>query len=164
MAVFVCSSPILLYNPPIRPHQRSSIVTRTLRTDGASSSNGFSEDPVRRRGSGNNPISTRLGQLLEARRIDLLERFRETRRNLPLKVFLLLLGFYSGNALATVLGQTGDWDVLVGAIVVAVIEGIGFLMYKMPPVTEKLRFLVKMLNYWKVGLSFGLFVDGSKEP
>ncbi|XP_002977125.2 ycf20-like protein [Selaginella moellendorffii] len=158
MAAFVCSSPILLYNPPIRPHQRSSIVTRTLRTDGANSSNGFSEDPV----SGNNPISTRLGQLLEARRIDLLERFREIRRNLPLKVFLLLLGFYSANALATVLGQTGDWDMLVAAIIVAVIEGIGFLMYKMPPVTEKLRFLVRMLNYWKAGLSFGLFVDAFK--
>ncbi|XP_002992120.2 uncharacterized protein LOC9650918 [Selaginella moellendorffii] len=151
MAAFVCSSPILLYNPPtIRPHQRSSIVTRTLRTDGGSSSNGFSEDPV----SGNNPISTRL----EARRIDLLERFRD----LPLKVFLLLLGFYSANALATVLGQTGDWDVLVAAIIVAVIEGIGFLMHRMPPVTEKLRFLVRMLNYWKAGLSFGLFVKKRK--
>ncbi|BBH06843.1 Protein of unknown function D [Prunus dulcis] len=28
-------------------------------------------------------------------------------------IFLLLLGFYTANALATILGQTGDWDVLV---------------------------------------------------
>ncbi|KAF8099194.1 hypothetical protein N665_0248s0023 [Sinapis alba] len=62
----------------------------------------------------------------------LLVKINSARTNFPMKIFLLLLGFYTANALATILGQTGDWDVLVAGIVVAAIEGIGMLMYKKP--------------------------------
>lgn len=81
-----------------------------------------------------------------------------------MKIFLLLLGFYTANALATILGQTGDWDVLVAGVVVAAIEGIGMLMYRKPSSmsTGRLQSLVVMINYWKAGVCLGLFVDAFK--
>ncbi|XP_020531321.1 ycf20-like protein isoform X2 [Amborella trichopoda] len=107
---------------------------------------------------------TRLGRILSGGSRQLLEKLNGARRNFPMKVFLLLLGFYTANALATILGQTGDWDVLVAGIVVAAIEGIGVLMYKRPlPIPiGKLESLVGMINYWKAGLCLGLFVDAFK--
>ena len=76
-----------------------------------------------------------------------------------MKVFLVLLGFYTANALATVLGQTGDWDVLVAGVVVA-----GMLMYRKPPSLSSMRLqsFVGMVNYWKAGVCLGLFVDAFK--
>ena len=80
-----------------------------------------------------------------------------------MKVFLLLLGFYTANALATILGQTGDWDVLVAGIVVAAIEGIGMLMYKRTASSStRLQSLIVLINYWKAGVCLGLFVDAFK--
>ncbi|KAL5989531.1 hypothetical protein ACLOJK_010423 [Asimina triloba] len=75
---------------------------------------------------------TRLGRIVRAGGMQLLEKLNAARRNFPMKIFLLLLGFYTANALATILGQTGDWDVLVAGVVVAAIEGIGMLMYRKP--------------------------------
>lgn len=44
-----------------------------------------------------------------------------------------------------------------------VVEGIGALMYTGSfPLFDKVRKLVTMFNYWKVGLSMGLFLDSFK--
>ncbi|XP_010933836.1 ycf20-like protein [Elaeis guineensis] len=107
---------------------------------------------------------TRLGTIVRAAARQLLEKLNATRKNFPMKIFLLLLGFYTANALATILGQTGDWDVLVAGVVVAAIEGIGMLMYRKPftmPI-GRLQSLVVMVNYWKAGVCLGLFVDAFK--
>ncbi|KAK7363076.1 hypothetical protein VNO77_05205 [Canavalia gladiata] len=107
---------------------------------------------------------TRLGRILTAGGRQLLEKLNSARKNLPMKIFLLLLGFYTANALATILGQTGDWDVLVAGIVVAAIEGIGMLIYRKPPAarTGRLQSFLVMMNYWKAGICLGLFVDAFK--
>lgn len=107
---------------------------------------------------------TRLGRIVSAGGRQLLEKLNTARKNFPMKIFLLLLGFYTANALATILGQTGDWDVLVAGIVVAAIEGIGMLMYRKPssPSTGRLQSFVVMMNYWKAGVCLGLFVDAFK--
>lgn len=76
--------------------------------------------------------ATRLKRILQSGSENFVSRFNKSRRNFPTKIFLLLLGYYSANALATVLGQTGDWDVLAAGILVALIEGVGYLMYRMP--------------------------------
>ncbi|KAL0664210.1 hypothetical protein Bca4012_101048 [Brassica carinata] len=89
--------------------------------------------------------STRLGRIAIALGRQLLLKINSARKNFPMKIFLLLLGFYTANALATILGQTGDWDVLVAGIVVAAIEGI-----------------VVFMNFWKAGVCLGLFVDAFK--
>ncbi|KAL3833921.1 hypothetical protein ACJIZ3_008657 [Penstemon smallii] len=105
---------------------------------------------------------TRLGRIVGAGGRELLSKLNSARKNFPMKVFLLLLGFYTANALATILGQTGDWDVLVAGVVVAAIEGIGALMYKRPVSSRRLQSLVVMINYWKAGVCLGLFVDAFK--
>ncbi|KAF9598629.1 hypothetical protein IFM89_028298 [Coptis chinensis] len=107
---------------------------------------------------------TRLGRIVGASGRQLLDKLNATRKNFPMKIFLLLLGFYTANALATILGQTGDWDVLVAGVVVAAIEGIGMLMYRKPLSVSNGRFksLVVMVNYWKAGVCLGLFVDAFK--
>ncbi|KAJ0014605.1 hypothetical protein Pint_21182 [Pistacia integerrima] len=110
--------------------------------------------------------STRLGRIVSAGGRLLLEKLNMARKNFPMKIFLLLLGFYTANALATILGQTGDWDVLVAGIVVAAIEGIGMLMYRKRPSsstsTGRLKSFVILMNYWKAGVILGLFVDAFK--
>ncbi|KAL1832189.1 hypothetical protein ACET3Z_001840 [Daucus carota] len=107
---------------------------------------------------------TRLGRLFSAGGRQLLAKLNSTRKNVPMKIFLLLLGFYTANALATILGQTGDWDVLVAGVVVAAIEGIGMLMYRKPssPSTVRQQSLIMMVNFWKAGVCLGLFVDAFK--
>ena len=74
--------------------------------------------------------STRLGRIVSASVKQLLQKLNLARKNFPMKIFLLLLGFYTANTLAMILGQTGDQDVLVAGIVGAAIEGIGMLMYR----------------------------------
>ncbi|KAF8049621.1 hypothetical protein N665_2166s0001 [Sinapis alba] len=109
--------------------------------------------------------STRLGRIALALGKQLLVKINSARQNFPMKIFLLLLGFYTANALATILGQTGDWDVLVAGIVVAAIEGIGMLMYKKkkkPSSSGKLQSFVVFMNFWKAGVCLGLFVDAFK--
>ncbi|XP_062198713.1 ycf20-like protein isoform X2 [Phragmites australis] len=107
---------------------------------------------------------TRLGRLIQAAARELLEKLNSARTNSPTKIFLVLLGFYTANALATILGQTGDWDVLVAGVVVTAIEGIGMLMYRKPIARPpgRLQSLIAMVNYWKAGVCLGLFVDAFK--
>lgn len=114
--------------------------------------------------SNSNFGGTRLGRILSAGGRQLLDKLNSARKNFPMKIFLLLLGFYTANALATILGQTGDWDVLVAGVVVAAIEGIGMLIYKKPPTvrTGRLQSFLVMVNYWKAGICLGLFVDAFK--
>ncbi|KAK4850167.1 hypothetical protein QYF36_004360 [Acer negundo] len=45
-----------------------------------------------------------------------------------MKVFFFLVGFYCATAFATVIGQTGDWDILSAALAVVVVEGVGALI------------------------------------
>eukprot|EP00897_Mesotaenium_endlicherianum_P008147 jgi/Mesen1/7360/ME000381S06607 len=110
---------------------------------------------------------TRLGKFINARLDQLGDRWNDVRNRLPLKILLLLLGFFSANAIATVLGQTGDWDVLVAGLLVAILEGVGWLVYRVPVKSPRkiwrfARLLLVLLNYWKAGLIFGLFVDAFK--
>ncbi|CAL5065134.1 unnamed protein product [Urochloa decumbens] len=107
---------------------------------------------------------TRLGRLIQAAGRELLEKLNSARTKSPTKIFLILLGFYTANALATILGQTGDWDVLVAGVVVAAIEGIGMLMYRKPMARPpgRLQSLISLVNYWKAGVCLGLFVDAFK--
>ncbi len=87
--------------------------------------------------------------------------------NFPIKILLLLLGFFIATVLATVFGQTGDWDVLVAGILVAMIEILGNKMYSKKDISTKQVFNISFLsligiNYIKIGLIFGLFVDAFK--
>ncbi|KAK8366262.1 hypothetical protein V6Z12_A02G109800 [Gossypium hirsutum] len=90
-------------------------------------------------------------------------RIQELRKNLPMKILFFLVGFYCATAFATFIGQTGDWDILSAALAVFVVEGIGALMYRASlPLLDNVRSLITIFNYWKAGLSLGLFLDSFK--
>ncbi|XP_062073670.1 uncharacterized protein LOC133777920 [Humulus lupulus] len=90
-------------------------------------------------------------------------RIQEIRKGFPLKLLFFLAGFYCATAFATVIGQTGDWDILSAALAVVVVEGIGALMYRASfPFLNKIKSLITVFNYWKTGLSLGLFLDSFK--
>ena len=113
-------------------------------------------------GSGNNG-ETRLVRTLRDFQIKLNARFKELRKGFPMKILFFLVGFYCATAFATVIGQTGDWDILSAGLAVFVVEGVGALMYRTSfPVLGKIKSLITMFNYWKAGLSMGLFLDAFK--
>lgn len=111
----------------------------------------------------NNKSGTRLIRAIQSIQSKLDERIKELRKDFPMKLLFFLVGFYCSTAFATVIGQTGDWDILSAALAVAVVEGIGALMYRASlPLFDKVRNLITMFNYWKAGLSLGLFLDSFK--
>ncbi|XP_015573929.1 ycf20-like protein isoform X1 [Ricinus communis] len=113
--------------------------------------------------SGRTRGGTRLLRAIQALQTKIVARIQEIRKNLPIKLLFFLVGFYCATAFATVIGQTGDWDILSAALAVAVVEGIGALMYRASfPLFNNMRSLITMFNYWKAGLSLGLFLDSFK--
>ncbi|XP_010692203.2 ycf20-like protein [Beta vulgaris subsp. vulgaris] len=124
-----------------------------------SSADGRGFDPLSGTGDGR----TRLLKAIQTLQIRLNARIRDFRKDLPRKFFFFLVGFYCATAFATVIGQTGDWDILSAAVAVAVVEGIGALMYKVSvPLLDRSRNLIAIFNYWKAGLTMGLFLDSFK--
>lgn len=106
---------------------------------------------------------TRLVRVIQGIQIKLSARILELRKDLPMKILFFLVGFYCATAFATVIGQTGDWDILSAALAVFVVELIGALMYRASiHLFDKVRRLITMFNYWKAGLCLGLFLDSFK--
>ncbi|KAL5728362.1 hypothetical protein ACHQM5_001455 [Ranunculus cassubicifolius] len=116
--------------------------------------------------SGNTPNPngrTRLIKAIQDFQLKLNARLSSLKKDFPMKVLFFLVGFYCSTAFATVIGQTGDWDILSAGLAVVVVEGVGALMYKGSfPVVNKVRSLITMFNFWKAGLSMGLFLDAFK--
>lgn len=113
--------------------------------------------------SANNNNGTRLIRAIRAFQTKIIARIKDLRKDLPMKLLFFLTGFYCSTAFATVIGQTGDWDILSAALAVAVVEGIGALMYTGSfPLINKVKNLITMFNYWKGGLTMGLFLDSFK--
>ncbi|KAK3040081.1 hypothetical protein RJ639_027807 [Escallonia herrerae] len=106
---------------------------------------------------------TRLVRIIQDLLIKVEARIQGIKNGFPMKLLLFLVGFYCATAFSTVIGQTGDWDVLSAALAVIVLEGIGALMYNTSfPLLNKIRGLITMFNYWKAGLSLALFLDAFK--
>ncbi|KAF5466996.1 hypothetical protein F2P56_016872 [Juglans regia] len=121
-------------------------------------SSGFDPSPANSPNGG-----TRLIRAIRTIQTKIGARIQEIRKDLPTKLLFFLVGFYCATAFATVIGQTGDWDILSAALAVVVVEGIGALMYRASlPLVSKIKSLITMFNYWKAGLSLGLFLDSFK--
>ena len=82
-------------------------------------------------------------------------------------ISVLLLGFLSGNLFGTILDflrRFVMWDLFIIATLLFVIEFIGFIAYN-PRVTKRSFVLVskiKAINFFKVGMMIGFFVDAFK--
>ncbi|XP_058764293.1 ycf20-like protein [Vicia villosa] len=104
---------------------------------------------------------TRIIRVIQEFRTKLGSKIEKVKKNLPMKLLFFLVGFYCATAFSTVIGQTGDWDILSAGLAVVVVEGIGALMYRssLPLV---IKGLISVFNYWKAGLTLGLFLDSFK--
>ncbi|KAG8061820.1 hypothetical protein GUJ93_ZPchr0003g17949 [Zizania palustris] len=83
--------------------------------------------------SGDN--NTRLFSAVQSFLSKLYVKLKKLRKGLPLKILFFLIGFYCATAFATVIGQTGDWDILSAGLAVAIVECIGAL-------------IMKWMNFW----------------
>ncbi|KAL1191523.1 Ycf20-like protein [Cardamine amara subsp. amara] len=128
-----------------------------------SSVSGDRFDPPSGASSNNSPRGPRLIKAIQDLRTKLLVKIQEIKKDLPIKLFFLLVGFYSATAFSTFIGQTGDWDVLSAGLAVLIVECIGALMYRASiPLINKMRSTITVFNYWKTGLALGLFLDSFK--
>ena len=110
--------------------------------------------------SGNN---TRLFSAIQSYWKKVSAKLNKLRRGFPVKILFFLIGFYCATAFATVIGQTGDWDILSAGLAVAIVEVIGALMYRASfAFLGRMKNTIAIFNYWKAGLTLGLFLDSFK--
>ncbi|KAK8944634.1 Ycf20-like protein [Platanthera zijinensis] len=120
-------------------------------------------DGARSDGPKSSKNTTRLIRTVQSLQRKLSSRIKDLRNGLSVKVLFFLVGFYCATAFATVIGQTGDWDILSAGLAVVVVEGIGAVTYRSSSrFFGKVRRLVAAFNYWKAGLTLGLFLDSFK--
>ena len=82
--------------------------------------------------------------------------------SLSLSILYMLLGFFISTALSTIPGQTGDWGIIGAAIIVTFYERISQYTYPLTFKTKINKRLMHRINYIKIGILYGLFVDAFK--
>ena len=82
-------------------------------------------------------------------------------RRLSLGIICLLFGNFFATAISATAGQTAEIDILVAAILVAMVELISWIYHRSR--TQSQRTVVpEMLNSFKLGMVYGLFVEAFK--
>ena len=81
----------------------------------------------------------------------------------------ILFGFFLANALATMLGQTGDWGILSAGILVAFTESTNRIIYNNKKsftnknnTYKKMYHVLVFINNVKIGMIYGFFVEAFK--
>nr|ARW68667.1 hypothetical protein [Palisada sp.] len=75
-------------------------------------------------------------------------------------ILSLTLGFFFANILSTVPAQTGDWNIITGAIIVTFYESMSKALYN--NINIKTSSTISLINNFKIGILYGLFVDAFK--
>ena len=81
-------------------------------------------------------------------------------RRLSLAIICLLFGKFFATAISATAGQTAEIDILVAAILVAMVELISWLYHRSR--SNDRRVVSEMLNSFKLGMVYGLFVEAFK--
>jgi len=111
---------------------------------------------------------TRLNTLIDitGSQVELL--FRNPWRRIALSLISILMGFFMGSAITTTTGQDTVWDVVAAAILFAFTELTSKFVYsrrtlqKQSSLPVKRSLFVDILNLFKVGLTYSLFLDAFK--
>lgn len=104
--------------------------------------------------------NTRLNSLVDRMTDRLGSWLQNPWRRFSVLIISLLLGNYLGPALSLIAGQQGQLDVVIAALLVALLELVNLVVYRRKP--EVRSVLLDCLNALKVGLTYGLFVDAFK--
>jgi hypothetical protein len=88
-------------------------------------------------------------------------------RRLSVVTISLLLGNFFASAIAATAGQAAKWDIIIAALLLVIAEIISWLFYRSPgrlqPDEGLQRSLVtELLNAFKLGMTYGLFVEAFK--
>lgn len=84
-------------------------------------------------------------------------------RRLSLVIIALLFGNFFAIAIASVAGQTADIDIVVAAFLLGAVEVASWLVYRRAPRAGERRSLpLEVLNSFKIGITYGLFVEAFK--
>ena len=82
-------------------------------------------------------------------------------RRISLAVISLLFGNFFATAISATAGQKAEIDILIAAILVAIVELISWLYHRSRS-AEQRTVLPELLNSFKLGMVYGLFVEAFK--
>lgn len=82
-------------------------------------------------------------------------------RRISLAIISLLFGNFFATAISATAGQTAEIDILVAAILVAMVELISWLYHRSRS-NQQRTVLPELLNSFKLGMVYGLFVEAFK--
>ncbi|NEQ48824.1 MAG: DUF565 domain-containing protein [Leptolyngbya sp. SIO3F4] len=83
-------------------------------------------------------------------------------RRISLAMISLLFGNFFATAISATAGQTAEIDILIAAILVAMVELISWLYHRSRTSNQQRTVLPEMLNSFKLGMVYGLFVEAFK--
>nr|YP_010925530.1 hypothetical protein RMC00_pgp184 [Neoporphyra dentata]WKD83762.1 hypothetical protein [Neoporphyra dentata]BCA87234.1 hypothetical protein Ycf20 [Neoporphyra dentata] len=104
-------------------------------------------------------IKTRLSTFLSYLVKNLNDKLYYSLSELTTGLISLLLGFFISTGLSTIPGQTGDWGIIAASLIVATTELTSKIVYSNQ---RKLKIKINLINNFKIGITYGLFVDAFK--
>nr|YP_009509241.1 hypothetical protein [Gracilaria vermiculophylla]AXI96891.1 hypothetical protein [Gracilaria vermiculophylla]QXU75104.1 hypothetical protein [Gracilaria vermiculophylla]WDZ68029.1 hypothetical protein [Gracilaria vermiculophylla] len=78
-----------------------------------------------------------------------------------IQLISLFLGFFLSTVFSTIPSQTGDWGIVTASFIVTINEIISKNIYKYIK-TKYTLLSIRILNYTRIGIVYGLFVDAFK--
>ncbi len=107
---------------------------------------------------------TRLATLIESTSSQLGRWLFNPWRRLSLVVIGLLFGNFFAIAISSIAGQMAELDVVVSAILLAIVELISWWVYRRPlrQARQPNSLLMEVMNALKIGMVYGLFVEAFK--
>jgi hypothetical protein len=111
---------------------------------------------------------TRLNILLNLILNNIRRFFANPWRKLSLIFVFLLFGFFMASAIASTTGQAARWDITVAAILLIFTEISSIIAYRRSankqrsPNSTTQSLFIDLLNYFKMGIIYGLFLEAFK--
>lgn len=107
---------------------------------------------------------TRLATLIETAGTQFSRWVFNPWRRLSLVIIGLLFGNFFSIAISSIAGQVAELDVVISAILLVAVELVSWLVYRQSPkpTTQRSSLPLELLNAFKIGLVYGLFVEAFK--
>lgn len=83
-------------------------------------------------------------------------------RRVSLVIIGLLFGNFFAIAISSIAGQAAELDVLVSAVLLVGVEVVSWLVYRRRRPDVQLSLGLEVLNAFKLGMIYGLFVEAFK--
>ncbi len=108
---------------------------------------------------------TRLNSLISTAATQLELLFSNPWRRISLSIISVLMGFFMASAIVSSAGQDSVWDTTGAGVVIVFVELLSKWIYghnKRPSVTIRSPIFMDVANKFKIGLTYGLFLEAFK--